>query len=107
MTDNAADLVKDLLAAATNTELPESPEKHKSGINRFLTPSPQTAGNLVLKRTCQISNNSFTGSMDQHGIVMEDTEVEPVMQTHYLSRPMDPSDITQIAIELKTLIYLK
>ena len=104
MTGNAADLVKDLLTAAANTELPESPETYKSGIKRFLTPSPQTADNTVFKRTRQFSNDSFTGSMDQHWIVMEDVDAEPVMQTHYLSRPMNPSDITQIAIELKALM---
>ena len=106
MSEETVDIVNDLLAAAANTALPVSPELSKgeslkSGIKRFLSPSPQAAGFAELKRTRQTSGDSYIGSMDPSEL---NADGESAMQTHYLSQPMNPSDITQIAVELKTLM---
>ena len=104
--DKAVELVRDLLSRAANTQLPESPETlkggTKAGVKRFLTSSPQgSSSSTVLKRTRPTCDDSFTGTMDQS--IIEET-AESFIPTHYLTSPMNPSDITQIAHELKSLM---
>lgn len=84
--------------ASNQSELSEvnqqSVETPRGGVKRFLTPSPVQLSSLqsLNKRTRQLSGQSFI--MDE----------EAELQTHILSSPMEPSDVTKIAFELKELM---
>ena len=103
MSENATEFVKDLFSKAENTALPESlevqsSELSKGGVKRLLTPSPQGSSSTAVntKRTRQATGESFIG-----GIMDEEA---PPIEMHYLSQPIDPNDVTRIAVELKSLM---
>lgn len=106
MTQDAGESFKDLLLRAANTELPKSPEPPKGGIKRFLTPSPVglSSSTAASKRTRQVGEDlfGFDSMADEEANSVGTGEI--VMETHYLTKPMDPSDITVIATELKQIM---